>query len=84
MTVKIPHQCFINGQFVDAEDGETYATGNPADGTVSDHSRGERDSSSRSPSSPFKPMPLVTPAHSALTLAIMYCSRLFFFFTSVD
>ena len=36
MTVKIPYQCFINGQFVDAEDGETYATVNPTDGTVSD------------------------------------------------
>eukprot|EP00072_Mus_musculus_P061051 XP_011241705.1 PREDICTED: mitochondrial 10-formyltetrahydrofolate dehydrogenase isoform X1 [Mus musculus] len=34
MTVKIPYQCFINGQFVDAEDGETYATVNPTDGTT--------------------------------------------------
>ncbi|XP_031206180.1 mitochondrial 10-formyltetrahydrofolate dehydrogenase isoform X2 [Mastomys coucha] len=34
MTVKIPYQCFINGQFVDAEDGETYATINPTDGTT--------------------------------------------------
>eukprot|EP00073_Rattus_norvegicus_P011093 NP_001178707.1 probable 10-formyltetrahydrofolate dehydrogenase ALDH1L2 [Rattus norvegicus] len=34
MTVKMPYQCFINGQFVDAEDGETYATINPTDGTT--------------------------------------------------
>ncbi|KAL1765523.1 mitochondrial 10-formyltetrahydrofolate dehydrogenase [Sigmodon hispidus] len=34
MTVKMPYQCFINGQFVDAEDGETYDTVNPTDGTT--------------------------------------------------
>ncbi|XP_051062181.1 mitochondrial 10-formyltetrahydrofolate dehydrogenase [Phodopus roborovskii] len=34
MTVKMPYQCFINGQFVDAEDGETYDTVNPTDGST--------------------------------------------------
>lgn len=35
MTVKMPYQCFINGQFEDAEDGKTYDTINPTDGSVS-------------------------------------------------
>lgn len=39
MTVNMPYQCFINGQFVDAEDGETYDTVNPTDGSVSNDSR---------------------------------------------
>ncbi|XP_049617677.1 mitochondrial 10-formyltetrahydrofolate dehydrogenase isoform X2 [Syngnathus scovelli] len=34
MTVKMPHQCFINGSFVDAENGKTYETINPTDGSV--------------------------------------------------
>ncbi|CAH2277509.1 mitochondrial 10-formyltetrahydrofolate dehydrogenase [Pelobates cultripes] len=34
MTVKMPHQCFINGQFVDSEDGKTYDTINPTDGSI--------------------------------------------------
>ncbi|XP_063303292.1 mitochondrial 10-formyltetrahydrofolate dehydrogenase [Pelobates fuscus] len=34
MTVKMPYQCFINGQFVDSEDGKTYDTINPTDGSV--------------------------------------------------
>ena len=34
MTVKMPHQLFINGEFVDAEGGKTYKTINPTDGTV--------------------------------------------------
>ncbi|XP_036025616.1 mitochondrial 10-formyltetrahydrofolate dehydrogenase isoform X3 [Onychomys torridus] len=34
MTVKMPYQCFINGQFVDAEDGETYDTVSPTDGST--------------------------------------------------
>ncbi|XP_031755907.1 cytosolic 10-formyltetrahydrofolate dehydrogenase isoform X1 [Xenopus tropicalis] len=34
MTVKIPHQLFINGQFIDAEGGKTYDTVNPTDGTA--------------------------------------------------
>ncbi|XP_032692483.1 mitochondrial 10-formyltetrahydrofolate dehydrogenase isoform X2 [Lontra canadensis] len=34
MTVKMPHQCFINGQFTDAEDGKTYDTINPTDGST--------------------------------------------------
>nr|XP_006631068.1 PREDICTED: cytosolic 10-formyltetrahydrofolate dehydrogenase [Lepisosteus oculatus]XP_015203734.1 PREDICTED: cytosolic 10-formyltetrahydrofolate dehydrogenase [Lepisosteus oculatus]XP_015203735.1 PREDICTED: cytosolic 10-formyltetrahydrofolate dehydrogenase [Lepisosteus oculatus]XP_015203736.1 PREDICTED: cytosolic 10-formyltetrahydrofolate dehydrogenase [Lepisosteus oculatus]XP_015203737.1 PREDICTED: cytosolic 10-formyltetrahydrofolate dehydrogenase [Lepisosteus oculatus] len=34
MTVKMPHQLFINGQFVDAEGGKTYQTINPTDGTA--------------------------------------------------
>lgn len=35
MTVKMPYQCFINGQFEDAENGKTYDTINPNDGSVS-------------------------------------------------
>lgn len=35
MTVKMPYQCFINGQFTDADDGKTYDTINPTDGSVS-------------------------------------------------
>ncbi|XP_068955495.1 mitochondrial 10-formyltetrahydrofolate dehydrogenase [Petaurus breviceps papuanus] len=34
MTLKMPHQCFINGQFVDAEDGQTYETINPTNGST--------------------------------------------------
>uniref|UniRef100_A0A667WSA2 10-formyltetrahydrofolate dehydrogenase n=1 Tax=Myripristis murdjan TaxID=586833 RepID=A0A667WSA2_9TELE len=34
MTVKMPHQLFINGEFVDAEGGKTYKTINPTDGTA--------------------------------------------------
>ncbi|XP_015254721.1 PREDICTED: cytosolic 10-formyltetrahydrofolate dehydrogenase-like [Cyprinodon variegatus] len=34
MTVKIPHQLFINGEFVDAEGGKTYKSINPTDGTA--------------------------------------------------
>ncbi|KAF6117297.1 aldehyde dehydrogenase 1 family member L2 [Phyllostomus discolor] len=34
MTVKMPYQCFINGQFTDAEDGKTYNTINPTDGST--------------------------------------------------
>uniref|UniRef100_A0A7N6BFV0 formyltetrahydrofolate dehydrogenase n=1 Tax=Anabas testudineus TaxID=64144 RepID=A0A7N6BFV0_ANATE len=34
MTIKIPHQLFINGEFVDAEGGKTYKTINPTDGTA--------------------------------------------------
>uniref|UniRef100_A0A8D3BNN3 10-formyltetrahydrofolate dehydrogenase n=1 Tax=Scophthalmus maximus TaxID=52904 RepID=A0A8D3BNN3_SCOMX len=34
MTVKMPHQCFINGKFEDAENGKTYETINPTDGSV--------------------------------------------------
>ncbi|XP_069902541.1 mitochondrial 10-formyltetrahydrofolate dehydrogenase isoform X2 [Globicephala melas] len=34
MTVKMPHQCFINGQFTDADDGKTYDTINPTDGST--------------------------------------------------
>ncbi|XP_062312341.1 cytosolic 10-formyltetrahydrofolate dehydrogenase [Osmerus eperlanus] len=32
MTIQMPHQLFINGQFVDAEGGKTYETINPTDG----------------------------------------------------
>lgn len=35
MMVKMPYQCFINGQFTDADDGKTYDTINPTDGSVS-------------------------------------------------
>ncbi|TKS91020.1 Mitochondrial 10-formyltetrahydrofolate dehydrogenase [Collichthys lucidus] len=34
MTVKMPYQCFINGQFEDAENGKVYDTINPTDGSV--------------------------------------------------
>lgn len=34
MTLKMPYQCFINGQFEDAENGKTYNTVNPTDGSV--------------------------------------------------
>uniref|UniRef100_A0A8V5G5R9 10-formyltetrahydrofolate dehydrogenase n=1 Tax=Melopsittacus undulatus TaxID=13146 RepID=A0A8V5G5R9_MELUD len=34
MTVNMPYQCFINGQFINADDGKTYDTINPADGSV--------------------------------------------------
>ncbi|KAE8281572.1 Mitochondrial 10-formyltetrahydrofolate dehydrogenase [Larimichthys crocea] len=34
MTVKMPYQCFINGQFEDAENGKVYNTINPTDGSV--------------------------------------------------
>uniref|UniRef100_A0A8C4QTV0 10-formyltetrahydrofolate dehydrogenase n=1 Tax=Eptatretus burgeri TaxID=7764 RepID=A0A8C4QTV0_EPTBU len=34
MTIRVPHQCFINGKFVDAVDGKTYETVNPTDGSV--------------------------------------------------
>ncbi|XP_023668374.2 mitochondrial 10-formyltetrahydrofolate dehydrogenase [Paramormyrops kingsleyae] len=34
MTVKMPYQCFINGRFEDAENGKTYDTVNPTDGSV--------------------------------------------------
>ncbi|XP_028602504.2 mitochondrial 10-formyltetrahydrofolate dehydrogenase [Podarcis muralis] len=34
MTVKMPYQCFINGKFVNAEDGGTYDSINPTDGSV--------------------------------------------------
>ncbi|MBN3282291.1 AL1L2 dehydrogenase, partial [Polyodon spathula] len=34
MIVKMPHQCFINGRFEDAENGKTYDTVNPTDGSV--------------------------------------------------
>lgn len=36
MTVKMPYQCFINGKFEDAENGKTYDTINPTDGSVSE------------------------------------------------
>uniref|UniRef100_A0A8C4NB35 10-formyltetrahydrofolate dehydrogenase n=1 Tax=Eptatretus burgeri TaxID=7764 RepID=A0A8C4NB35_EPTBU len=34
MVINIPHQCFINGEFVDAADGKTYDAINPSDETV--------------------------------------------------
>lgn len=34
MTIKMPHQLFINGEFVNAEGGKTYKTINPTDGMV--------------------------------------------------
>ncbi|XP_063316678.1 mitochondrial 10-formyltetrahydrofolate dehydrogenase isoform X1 [Pelmatolapia mariae] len=34
MTVKIPYQCFINGKFEDSENGKTYDSISPTDGSV--------------------------------------------------
>lgn len=34
MTIHMPHQLFINGEFVDAEGGKTYKTINPTTGQV--------------------------------------------------
>ncbi|XP_067834167.1 mitochondrial 10-formyltetrahydrofolate dehydrogenase-like [Heptranchias perlo] len=34
MTVKMPHQCFIDGRFINSENGKTYNTINPTDGSV--------------------------------------------------
>ncbi|XP_077307874.1 cytosolic 10-formyltetrahydrofolate dehydrogenase isoform X1 [Lithobates pipiens] len=34
MKIRMPHQLFINGQFVDAEGGKTYDTINPTDGST--------------------------------------------------
>ncbi|MEE6502122.1 hypothetical protein FKM82_004417 [Ascaphus truei] len=34
MTIRMPHQLFINGQFTDADGGKTYDTVNPTDGTA--------------------------------------------------
>uniref|UniRef100_A0A7N5KFH8 10-formyltetrahydrofolate dehydrogenase n=1 Tax=Ailuropoda melanoleuca TaxID=9646 RepID=A0A7N5KFH8_AILME len=34
MIVKMPYQCFINGEFTDADDGKTYDTINPTDGST--------------------------------------------------
>ena len=38
MEIQCPHQCFINGQFVDATLGKTYDTINPTDESVSNPS----------------------------------------------
>lgn len=42
MIIKMPHQLFINGEFVDAEGGKTYKTINPTDGTVQDEKRANK------------------------------------------
>uniref|UniRef100_A0A669B0H5 10-formyltetrahydrofolate dehydrogenase n=1 Tax=Oreochromis niloticus TaxID=8128 RepID=A0A669B0H5_ORENI len=34
MTVKMPYQCFINGKFEDSENGKTYDSISPSDGSV--------------------------------------------------
>ncbi|XP_040214929.1 cytosolic 10-formyltetrahydrofolate dehydrogenase [Rana temporaria] len=34
MKIRMPHQLFVNGQFVDAEGGKTYDTINPTDGSA--------------------------------------------------
>ncbi|XP_059843833.1 mitochondrial 10-formyltetrahydrofolate dehydrogenase isoform X2 [Hypanus sabinus] len=34
MTLKMPHQCFIDGRFINSEDGKTYNSINPTDGSV--------------------------------------------------
>ena len=35
LTLRMPHQLFIGGAFVDAEGSKTYETINPTDGSVS-------------------------------------------------
>lgn len=35
LTLRMPHQLFIGGEFVDAEGSKTYDTINPTDGSVS-------------------------------------------------
>ena len=35
MTIQMPHQLFINGEFVDSSNGCTFDTINPTDGSVS-------------------------------------------------
>ena len=35
MTVHMPHQLFINGEFVDSSTGRTFDAINPNDGSVS-------------------------------------------------
>ena len=35
MTVRMPHQLFINGEFVDSSTGRTFDAINPTDGSVS-------------------------------------------------
>ena len=34
MTVHMPHQLFINGEFVDSSNGRTFDAINPTDGSV--------------------------------------------------
>lgn len=34
MTIRMPHQLFINGEFVEAEGGKTYKTINPTTAEV--------------------------------------------------
>lgn len=43
MTIKMPHQLFINGEFVDAEAGNTYKTINPTDGMVRNERQDENE-----------------------------------------
>lgn len=43
MTLKMPHQLFINNEFVDSSNGDEYDTINPANETVS--AQQSRDSS---------------------------------------
>lgn len=56
MTVKMPYQCFINGQFEDAENGKTYDTINPNDGSVSHTSSLSTDRSMRTPTCRVRPL----------------------------
>lgn len=46
----MPHQLFIGGMFVDAEDAKTYGTINPTDGSVS---------AGQAPSSLLHPWPVL-------------------------
>lgn len=46
MSVKMPHQLFINGEFLDAEGGKTYKTINPTDGLVRAENRHQANISS--------------------------------------
>lgn len=36
LTLQMPYQLFIGGEFVDAEGAKTYSTINPTDGSVSE------------------------------------------------
>lgn len=39
MTIRMPHQLFINGEFVNAEGEKIYKSINPNDGTVRDKTK---------------------------------------------
>lgn len=67
MTVKMPYQCFINGQFEDAESGKTYDTINPNDGSVSHTGSLLTDRRTRTPTHrvTYRSLPL-SPSHQVI------------------